>query len=180
MVLIIKNCVVIDDVWQVVCVVEDGVLFVVDVLLVGKVLVLFVLWQVECVVFVVVKMKDEFGVWFVLDSELVDFVVDFGVILLIVVDFLCFVDGCGYSIVCLLCECYGWIGELCVIGDVLCDQLLYMLCCGFDVFVVCVDKDIYDVLNVFIEFMQCYQGVFDELVLLFCCCEVVFDVKVSV
>jgi uncharacterized protein (DUF934 family) len=52
----------------------------------------------------------------------------------IFVEFPIFRDGRGYSSARLLRERFGYKGELRAIGDVLEDQIFYMLRCGFDAF----------------------------------------------
>ncbi len=52
----------------------------------------------------------------------------------IAIEFPLFVDGRGYSQARLLREQYHYKGELRAIGNVLYDQLYYMLRCGFDSF----------------------------------------------
>ena len=53
---------------------------------------------------------------------------------LVAVEFPKYVDGRGYSIARLLRDRYGFKGELRAIGDVLCEQLTFMLRSGFDSF----------------------------------------------
>lgn len=53
---------------------------------------------------------------------------------LIAVEFSTFRDGRPYSTARLLRERWGFTGELRAVGDVLRDQLLFMLRCGFDAF----------------------------------------------
>lgn len=65
------------------------------------------------------------------DEELLLLVVCIVYVMCIDLQFLLFIDGCVYSQVYLLCKCYGFVGDLCVIGDVLVDQLLLMECMGF-------------------------------------------------
>lgn len=53
---------------------------------------------------------------------------------LIAVGFPAYRDGRGFSTARLLRERYGYSGELRAVGDVLPDQVFYMLRCGFDAF----------------------------------------------
>jgi len=53
---------------------------------------------------------------------------------LIAVGFPAYRDGRGFSTARLLRERYGYTGELRAVGDVLPDQVFYMLRCGFDAF----------------------------------------------
>jgi len=53
---------------------------------------------------------------------------------LIAVSFPAYRDGRGFSAARLLCERYKYEGELRAVGDVLPDQVFYMLRCGFDAF----------------------------------------------
>ena len=59
---------------------------------------------------------------------------DLGQFQLIALEFPRFGDGRAYSYARLLRERYGFTGELRAVGNVLRDQLLFMLRCGFDAF----------------------------------------------
>ena len=76
----------------------------------------------------------ELGVW-LQSSESPDAIADdLGRLALVALDFPVFSDGRAYSSARLLRERYGYEGEIRAIGDVLCEQLTYMLRVGFDTF----------------------------------------------
>jgi uncharacterized protein (DUF934 family) len=81
---------------------------------------------------------------------------------LIAIEFPVFSDGRGFSKARLLRERWGFRGELRAVGDVLRDQIFYLLRCGFDAFAVRADKDIHDALLAFDDFSDSYQGAVDE------------------
>ncbi len=81
---------------------------------------------------------------------------------LIAIDFPKFADGRGYSHARLLRERYGYQGELRAVGNVLRDQLFYMLRCGIDSFALQQGKDIEGALEAFDEFSVTYQAAVDE------------------
>jgi uncharacterized protein (DUF934 family) len=81
---------------------------------------------------------------------------------LVAIEFPGFKDGRGYTTARLLRERYGYKGELRAVGDVLRDQLFYMLRCGFDAFELKPGKDIDGALNAFREFSVTYQGAADD------------------
>lgn len=81
---------------------------------------------------------------------------------LVAIDFPKFSDGRGYSHARLLRERYGFKGELRAVGNVLRDQLFYMLRCGIDSFALDASKDINAALAAFEEFDVTYQPAADE------------------
>jgi len=74
------------------------------------------------------------GVWLRSDQTPAELVDDLGRITLVALDFPTFADGRSYSSARLLRERHGYKGELRAIGDVLCEQLGFMLRSGFDTF----------------------------------------------
>ena len=86
---------------------------------------------------------------------------------LIAIDFPKFTDGRGYSIARLLRERYGYRGTLRAVGDVLHDQLFYMLRCGFDSFAMKHEALIADALAAYRVFSEGYQTSVDRPVPLF-------------
>ncbi|KNH07067.1 Oxidoreductase probably involved in sulfite reduction [Candidatus Burkholderia brachyanthoides] len=162
MTLIIKNRAVVEDSFVVVRAAEDSALPAVDALPAGKVIVPFALWKDNKDAIAASRAKEELGVWLAPDDEPADIVADFDKLAVIAVDFPVFRDGRGFSIGRLLRERYNWTGELRAIGDVLRDQVLFHLRCGFDAFAVRADKDINDALNAFNEFSELYQGAIDN------------------
>jgi uncharacterized protein (DUF934 family) len=80
---------------------------------------------------------------------------------LIAIDFPQFADGRGYSIARLLRERYGYTGELRAVGDVLRDQIYYLLRVGFDSFLLAERKSdeqsVAAVLTAYQDFSENYQ-----------------------
>ena len=76
----------------------------------------------------------ELGVWLQSSESAAAIADDLGRIALVALDFPVFSDGRAYSSARLLRERYGYKGELRAIGDVLCEQLAFMLRSGFDSF----------------------------------------------
>jgi len=81
---------------------------------------------------------------------------------LVCVNFPKFGDGRGYTKARLLRERFGWKGELRAVGEVLGDQLFYMLRCGFDAFELVPGKSIEAALRCFEDFSVRYQAATDE------------------
>jgi uncharacterized protein (DUF934 family) len=86
---------------------------------------------------------------------------------LIAVHFPKFTDGRGYSIAWLLRRRYGYRGTLRAVGDVLRDQLFYMLRCGFDSFALRHGDQIEGALSAYRDFSEAYQSSVDRPVPLF-------------
>ncbi|MCB9640047.1 MAG: DUF934 domain-containing protein [Myxococcales bacterium] len=80
---------------------------------------------------------------------------------LIAVEFPKFADGRGYSIARILRDELGYKGELRATGDILRDQLFYLMRCGFDAFAVREDRDIEDALAGLRDFSVVYQAASD-------------------
>jgi uncharacterized protein (DUF934 family) len=81
---------------------------------------------------------------------------------LVAIDFPKFSDGRGYSSARILRERLQYQGELRAIGNVLRDQLFYMLRCGIDSFALQEGKDVQGALEAFDEFTVMYQAAADE------------------
>lgn len=81
---------------------------------------------------------------------------------LIAVHFPKFGDGRGYSKARLLRERFGYKGELRAVGEVLGDQLAYMLRCGMDSFYLVDGKDVKAAIACFDDFSVAYQAAADE------------------
>jgi uncharacterized protein (DUF934 family) len=81
---------------------------------------------------------------------------------LVAIHFPKFGDGRGYSKARLLRERYGYKGELRAVGEVLTDQLFYLLRCGFDAFQLADGKDTQAALAAFQTFSVTYQGATDD------------------
>ncbi|MDB4986957.1 MAG: Oxidoreductase in sulfite reduction [Myxococcaceae bacterium] len=73
-----------------------------------------------------------------------------------------FGDGRGYTKARLLRERYGYRGELRAVGEVLGDQLFFMLRCGFDAFELAPGKDVALALQCFEDFSVTYQAAADD------------------
>ena len=78
------------------------------------------------------------------------------------VNFPKFTDGRSYSSARLLRERYGYQGEIRALGDVLHDQLFYMLRCGIDAYALRADKDIDKALAGLHVFSETYQAAADQ------------------
>ncbi len=76
----------------------------------------------------------DLGVWLRSEQTPQELVGDLERIALVALDFPIFSDGRSYSSARLLRERHGYAGELRAIGDVLCEQLGFMLRSGFDTF----------------------------------------------
>jgi uncharacterized protein (DUF934 family) len=77
---------------------------------------------------------------------------------LIAVEFPKFADGRGYSAARLLRERYDFSGQLRAVGDVLFDQLFYMMRCGFNAMAMRADQDLELAVKGFETFSAPYQG----------------------
>ena len=74
------------------------------------------------------------GVWLASSETPAALAQDLDRLALVALDFPVFSDGRGFSSARLLRERYGYKGELRAIGDVLCEQLPFMVRSGFDTF----------------------------------------------
>ncbi len=107
------------------------------------------------------------GVRLEASDEPADLAADLSRIALIAIDFPKFTDGRGYSIARLLRERLGYRGTLRAVGDVLRDQLFYMLRSGFDSFAMKHQDMIDDALSSYRVFSEGYQTSVDRPVPLF-------------
>ncbi|WP_461534619.1 DUF934 domain-containing protein [Spongorhabdus nitratireducens] len=106
--------------------------------------------------------ENEYGVWIDSDQdpfELKDQLEDAAAV---AVNFPVFSDGRGYSSGRLIRERLGYTGELRAIGDVLLDQLFFMLRCGFNAYAVRSDRCIEEALQGLEAFSLSYQGANDK------------------
>ncbi len=101
------------------------------------------------------------------DHDPVSIVDDLDRFSLIAVVFPKFTDGRGYSIARLLRDRYDYRGRLRAVGDVLRDQLFYMLRCGFDSFALKHEEQIEGALSAYHDFSEAYQTSVDRRVPLF-------------
>jgi uncharacterized protein (DUF934 family) len=125
---ILKNGQVQQDAWQVLRPEADTDLATVNVP-VGQWLMPFALWQAQ---HNTLKSRADIGVWLSPNDDLVEVAKHFGQWPLIAIDFPKFTDGRGYSIAWRLRNHYKYDGELRAVGNVLVDQLFFMLRVGFD------------------------------------------------
>jgi len=86
---------------------------------------------------------------------------------LIAVQFPSFMDGRGYSIARQLRGRLGYLGELRAVGDILPDQVFYLLRCGFDAMAPRADQNPARLLASFHDFRDVYQVSADEAIPLF-------------
>lgn len=77
---------------------------------------------------------------------------------LISIHFPTFTDGRGYSLARLLRERLGFRGELRAVGDILPDQVFYLLRCGFDAFAPHDEAHIENMLRAYTTFREGYQS----------------------
>ena len=80
---------------------------------------------------------------------------------LIALEFAKFTDGRAYSQARLLRERHGFTGELRAVGEVLRDQLTFMLHCGFDSFSVATERQAQTILDTVADFAHWYQPALD-------------------
>ena len=86
---------------------------------------------------------------------------------LVEVEFPKFTDGRGYSIARLLRERFGYQGALRAVGDVLRDQIFYLLRCGFDGFAMKHADHLEAALSAYRDFSEAYQTAVDRKTPLF-------------
>jgi uncharacterized protein (DUF934 family) len=111
--------------------------------------------------------RDDLGVW--IDSEeapeeLPNCANELPVI---AINFPKFADGRGYSIARHVRERLGFNGELRAIGDVMRDQLFFLMRCGFNSFAIREDCDAEAALAGFSDFSETYQAANDQKTPLF-------------
>lgn len=95
----------------------------------GQWLIPFVLWQAQRET---LASRKDVGVWLSPNDDLAEVAKHFSAWPLVAIDFPKFTDGRGYSIAWRLRNHYKYTGELRAIGNVLVDQLFFMLRVGFD------------------------------------------------
>ena len=86
---------------------------------------------------------------------------------LIAINFPKFADGRGYSYARILRDRFRYKGELRAMGDILHDQMFYLMRCGFDAFAVREDKDAHIVIEGLNDFSEYYQASTNEKTPLF-------------
>ena len=131
----------------------------------ASVLVPFALWKAERVA--LLARTAPLGVRLEASDEPAELATDLSRLALIAIDFPKFTDGRGYSIARLLRERHRYRGKLRAVGDVLRDQLFYMLRSGFDSFAIKHQELIEDALASYRIFSDGYQTSVDRPVPLF-------------
>ncbi len=128
----------------------------------GKVIVPLAYWQQHRDV--LLKTNEKHAIWIDGDNETEALLDDLSNFDLIALDFPTFKDGRSYSHARLLRQRYGFEKELRAIGDILRDQLFYLMRCGFNSFELRQDKDAEDALKAFNDFTVRYQAAADDAV----------------
>ncbi|MEH6552028.1 MAG: DUF934 domain-containing protein [Pseudomonadales bacterium] len=111
--------------------------------------------------------REQLGIWLDSDESPESIATDLDNFQLIAINFPVFADGRGYSYARVLREEYNYSGELRAIGDVLRDQLFFLMRCGFDAFAIREDRDATDALASLTDFSDSYQIAVDQPVPLF-------------
>jgi len=96
------------------------------------------------------------------EDDLLQVVTHLDCVSLVTINFPKFGDGRGYTKARLLRERFKYQGELRAVGEVLSDQLFYMLRCGFDAFELAQGKSVAAALAAFEDFSVKYQAATDE------------------
>lgn len=154
---IIKDKQVMDDEWQLIKEIDE-----LAALPEGKVILPFPYWKDNKTA--LLQQNPAQAVWIDGAIETASLADDLSHFDLIALDFPAFKDGRSYSHARLLRQRYDYEGELRAIGDVLRDQLFYMLRCGFDSFQLREDKDAEEALKGFEDFTIRYQAAADDAV----------------
>ncbi len=128
----------------------------------GKVIVPLAYWQQHRDV--LIETNEQHAIWIDGDNETEALLDDLSNFDLIALDFPTFKDGRSYSHARLLRQRYGFEKELRAIGDILRDQLFYLMRCGFNSFELRQDKDAEDALKAFNDFTVRYQAAADDAV----------------
>lgn len=153
---LIKDDVIVDDVFVLAAEQEDGSLPLPN----GPVLVKLTIWRKHRAA--LLAHPHAKGVQLAPDEFAEEIAADIGALDLIAIEFPAFADGRGYSTAALLRTRYGFKGELRAVGDVFKDTLFYQQRCGFNAFLVRPDKDLEDALQGLKTFSVCYQGSTDR------------------
>ncbi len=154
---VIKDKQVLDDDWQLIREIDEAAP-----LPESKVILPFPYWKDNRDA--LLKQNSVQAVWIDGNIETASLVDDLSKFDLIALDFPAFKDGRSYSHARLLRQRYNYEGEIRAIGDVLRDQLFYMLRCGIDSFQLKEGKDAEDALKAFEDFTVRYQAAADDAV----------------
>lgn len=104
----------------------------------------------------------DISVWLDSDENVNDIGTDLTQFSVIALHFPAFSDGRSYTNARELRQRLNYKGEIRAIGDVLRDQLYYMIRCGFDAFEIRYDQDVDACLSAFNDFKTGYQASMDE------------------
>ena len=152
---VIKDKTVIEDSWELVRELED-----ITAIPQRDIILPFRLWQQHREA--LLQQNRRHAVWIDGDIDTEELLEDLSQFDLIGLDFPAFKDGRSYSHARLLKQRYDYKGELRAVGDVLCDQLFFMLRCGIDSFQLREDKNVSEALDGFNSFTVCYQAAADD------------------
>lgn len=155
---ILKNGQVHSDNWQVLRPEADADFGAVNVPA-GQWLVPFALWQTQSAA---LKSRNDIGVWLSPEDDLTAVAAEFAAWPLVAIDFPKFTDGRGYSIAWRLRNHHKYTGELRAIGNVLVDQLFFMLRVGFDTLALDPKVSTETALKHMTPFPDTYQGSTDN------------------
>lgn len=149
---VIKNRQIVEDHWQTVA--DDAELPA------GPVIVSLARWQQERAT--LRERGEPVGVQLPNTANVADVADDLPALALVALEFPKFADGRAYSQARLLRERYGYLGEIRATGDVLRDQLFFMIRSGFDAFELRADRSLEDALEAFNDFSESYQPAADQ------------------
>lgn len=130
----------------------------------GPWLIPFTLWQAQRDSLIA---RDDIGVWLSPNDDLSEVAIHFNQWTLIAIDFPKFTDGRGYSMAWRIRNHYKYEGELRAIGNVLVDQLFFMLRVGYDTLALDPEVVVATAERNLAPFPDSYQGSTDNPVPLF-------------
>lgn len=155
---ILKNGQTLADPWQILRPEADADLSTVTVPT-GQWLIPFALWQAQQPT---LAARRDIGVWVSPNDDLAEVALNVAHWPLVAIDFPKFTDGRGYSIAWRLRNHYKYTGELRAIGNVLVDQLFFMLRVGFDSLALDPKVSVATAQRNLAPFPDCYQGSTDN------------------
>ncbi|MCK9284977.1 MAG: DUF934 domain-containing protein [Rhodocyclaceae bacterium] len=156
---LIKNRTVIDDAWTTLFLAEGETATGVA-LPAGPLLVPLAVWQARRSE--LQGRGEALGVWLGPADDAAAIAPDLALFDVVAIHFPVFRDGRGYSTAALLRSRHGYRGELRAIGDVLRDQLHYMMRVGFDAFAIRADRSIEEALQSLGDFSEAYQASWNQ------------------
>lgn len=152
---LIKNRAVVEDGWNTLFLAEGDTAAAVA-LPTGPLLVPLAVWQARRAE--LQARNEPLGVWLDPTDDPAAIAADLPLFTVVAVHFPVFRDGRGFSTAALLRSRHGYTGELRAIGDVLRDQLHYMMRVGFDTFAVRADRSVEEALRSLDDFSEGYQA----------------------